>query len=100
MIVKFGNLVQPRHSEDPDKPEAKEKIAEMMARLHDAGFKRVQRVDDIDKEPKSYHVFDLPHQIEFSSDTQEALKIMTPYSDYMKPLAVVAPDPKLGGSGK
>lgn len=89
MIVKFGNLVQPRHSEDPKKPEAEEKIAEMMQKLHDAGFKRVTIVDDIDKEPKSYHVFDLPHQIEFSSDVQEAVEIMTPYSDYMKPLQVV-----------
>lgn len=89
MIVKFGNLVQPRHSEDPKKPEAEEKIAEMMQKLHDAGFNRVSAIADIDKEPKSYHVFDLPHQIEFSSDVQEAVEIMTPYSDYMKPLQVV-----------
>ena len=37
MIVKFGNLVQPRHSEDPEKPEAKDKITEMMDKLHKAG---------------------------------------------------------------
>lgn len=89
MIVKFGNLVQPRHSEDPEKPDAESKVSEMMQKLHDAGFKRVTVVDDIDKEPKSYHVFDLPHQIEFSSDVHEAVDIMTPYSDYMKPLQVV-----------
>lgn len=89
MIVKFGNLPQPRHSEDSEKPEAEEKVSEMMQKLDDAGFKRVAKVDDIDKEPKSYHIFDLPHQIEFSSDVQEAIEIMTPYSDYMKPLQVV-----------
>lgn len=89
MNVKFGNLVQPRHSEDPEKPEAEEKVTEMMQKLHDAGFKRVTVTADIDKEPKSYHVFDLPHQIEFSSHVQEAVDIMTPYSEYMKPLQVI-----------
>lgn len=89
MQISFGNLEQPRHSESPDKPEAKEKLTEMMAKLHEAGFKRVENTSKIDDEPKSYHIFDLPHKIEFSSDVDEAVKIMTPYSDYMKPLAVV-----------
>lgn len=89
MQVSFGNLDQPRHSEAPEKPEAKEKLAEMMIKLHEAGFKRVENTSKIDDEPKSYHIFDLPHKIEFSSDVDEAVKIMTPYSDYMKPLAVV-----------
>lgn len=89
MIVKFGNLVQPRHSEDPKKPEAKDRVTEMMQRLHDAGFQRVESTAELDDMPKSYHVYDLPHQIEFSSDSEEAVKIMTPYSEYMKPLAVV-----------
>lgn len=89
MIVKFGNLAQPRHSEDPDKPEAKEKIEEMMAKLHEAGFERQQNIRDGVKDGKFYHVFDLPHQIEFGGDVQEALKIMQDYSDYMKPIAVV-----------
>lgn len=89
MIVKFGNLVQPRHSEDPDKPEAKEKITEMMAKLHEAGFERQQNISNGVKDGKFYHVFDLPHQIEFGGDVEEAVKIMTEYSDYMKPIAVV-----------
>ena len=91
MIVKFGNLVQPRHSEDPEKPEAQEMIAEMMQKLHDAGFERQQNIKDGVKDGKFYHVFDLPHQIEFGGGTEEAIRIMTAYSDYMKPIAVVAP---------
>lgn len=91
MIVKFGNLVQPRHSEDPEKPEAKEKIEEMMKLLHEAGFERQQNIANGVKEGKYYHVFDLPHQIEFGGGTEEAIQIMTAYSDYMKPIAVVAP---------
>ena len=90
MIVKFGNLVQPRHSEDPEKPEAKDKITEMMDKLHKAGYVRQQNISHGVKDGKFYHVFDLPHQIEFGDDGQEALKIMTPYSDYMKPLQLVA----------
>lgn len=89
MIVKLGNLEQPRHSEDPKKPEAKEKIREMMQKLHDAGFERQQNIEDGVKDGKFYHVFDLPHQIEFGGDVQEAVKIMTEYSDYMKPISVV-----------
>jgi hypothetical protein len=88
MNVKFGNLTQPRHSEDPEKPEAKEKIDEMMQKLHDAGFKQVSTITNLDDEPMGYHIYDLPHSIEFSSDVEEAIKIMTPYSNYMKPLAV------------
>ncbi len=91
MIIKFGNLVQPRHSEDPEKPEAKEKVSEMMQKLHDAGFERQQNISHGVKNGKFYHVFDLPHQIEFGGGTQEALEIMTPYSEYMKPIALVAP---------
>lgn len=89
MIVKFGNLAQPRHSEDPEKPEAKEKVEEMMAKLHEAGFVRQQNIANGVKDGKFYHVFDLPHQIEFGGDAEEAVKIMTEYSDYMKPIAVV-----------
>lgn len=89
MIVKFGNLSQPRHSEDPEKPEAKEKIAEMMQKLHEAGFVRQENIKDGVKDGKFYHVFDLPHQIEFGGDVNDAVKIMTPYSEYMKPLQVV-----------
>ncbi len=89
MNVKFGNLPAPRHSEDPAKPEAKEKVAEMMQKLHDAGFVRQENIRDGVKDGKFYHVFDLPHQIEFGGSVQEAVEIMTPYSEYMKPLAVV-----------
>jgi hypothetical protein len=89
MIVKFGNLVQPRHSEDPKKPEAKGKIEEMMQKLHEAGFERQQNIQHGVNPGKFYHVFDLPHQIEFGGNVEEAVKIMTPYSDYMKPIAVV-----------
>lgn len=89
MIVKFGNLPQPRHSEDPKKPEAKEKVSEMMQKLREAGFVRQENIRDGVKDGKFYHVFDLPHQIEFGGDVQEAVKIITPYSDYMKPLQVV-----------
>lgn len=89
MIVKFGNLEQPRHSEDPAKPEAKEKVAEMMNRLHEAGFVRQENIKDGVKDGKFYHVFDLPHQIEFGGNVSEAVEIMTPYSNYMKPLQVV-----------
>lgn len=88
MIVKFGNLPQPRHSEDPKKPEAKYKVEEMMQKLHHAGFTRQENIRDGVK-GKTYHVFDLPHQIEFGQDVEEAVKIMTPYSDYMTPIAVV-----------
>jgi len=90
MIVKFGNLEMPRHSEDPEKPEAKAKIKEMMDKLHEAGYKRQQNIRNGVDSGKFYHVFDLPHQIEFGDDAKEALKIMTEYSDYMKPVAVVA----------
>jgi len=90
MNVKFGNLAQPRHSEDPEKPEAKEKITEMMQKLHEAGFVRQENIRDGVKDGKFYHVFDLPHQIEFGGSGEEAVKIMTPYSEYMKPLQVVA----------
>lgn len=90
MIIKFGNLAQPHHSEDPEKPEAREKITEMMQKLHDAGFKRVENTSKVDDAPKSYHVYDLPHQIEFSSDVNQAIEIMTPYSNYMQPINVIA----------
>lgn len=90
MIVKFGNLAQPRHSIDPRKPEAEEKVAEMMSKLHEAGYERQENIRDGVNDGKFYHVFDLPHQIEFGDDAQEAITIMTPYSEYMKPLAVVA----------
>jgi len=90
MIVKFGNLKQPRHSDNPDKPEAEAKVAEMMDKLHEAGFVRQENIRDGVKEGKFYHIFDLPHQIEFGGDGEEAVKIMTPYSDYMKPLQVIA----------
>lgn len=89
MVVKFGNLVQPRHSEDPKKPEAKEKVTEMMQKLHEAGFVRQENIRSGVDAGKFYHVFDLPHQIEFGGDVEEAVEIMTPYSDYMKPIAVV-----------
>jgi len=89
LTVKFGNLTQPRHSENPDKPEAKAKVEEMMQKLHEAGFVRQENIRDGVKDGKFYHVFDLPHQIEFGGDVKEAVKIMTPYSDYMKPIAVV-----------
>ena len=89
MIVKFGNLPQPRHSEDPEKPEAQEKIAEMMGKLHEAGFVRQENIKDGVQDGKFYHVFDLPHQIEFGGYVNEAIEIMTPYSDYMKPLQVI-----------
>ena len=89
MIVKFGNLVQPRHSNNPDKPDAKDKVTEMMEKLHDAGFVRQQNIRDGIKDGKFYHVFDLPHQIEFGGDVEIAVEIMTPYSEYMQPLQVV-----------
>lgn len=89
MIVKFGNLVQPKHSEAPEKPEAKDKITEMMAKLHEAGFVRQENIRDGVKDGKFYHIFDLPHQIEFGGDVEKAVKIMTQYSDYMKPIQVV-----------
>ena len=89
MIVNFGNLAQPRHSEDPKKPEAKEKVTEMMGKLHDAGFVRQENIRDGVNDGKFYHVFDLPHRIEFGGDVEEAVKIMEPYSKYMQPLQVV-----------
>ncbi len=89
MIVKFGNLVQPRHTNNEEKPEAKEKITEMMEKLHNAGFVRQENVANGIPDGKFYHVFDLPHQIEFGGNVDEALKIMSPYSDYMQPLQVV-----------
>lgn len=89
MTVKFGNLVAPRHSEDPKKPEAEAKVKEMMQKLHDAGFVRQENISNGVSDGKFYHVFDLPHQIEFGGYYEEAIKIMTPYSAYMKPLQVV-----------
>lgn len=89
LTVKFGNLVQPRHSESPDKPEAKDKVTEMMAKLHKAGFVRQENIKNGVDSGKFYHVFDLPYQIEFGGNVQEAVKIMAEYSDYMKPIAVV-----------
>ena len=90
MIVKFGNLTQPRHSEDPEEPDAKNKVTEMMQKLHEAGFERQQNIKEGVSDGKFYHVFDLPHQIEFGGHGKEAIEIMTPYSEYMKPLQVVA----------
>lgn len=90
MIVKFGNLAQPHHSVDPNKPEAKEKLTEMMEKLHEAGFVRQEDISNGVKDGKFYHVFDLPHQIEFGGGVDEAIEIMTPYSNYMKPLQIVA----------
>lgn len=90
ITAKFGNLTQPRHSESPEKPEAKDKVSEMMSKLHEAGYVRQENIRDGLKQGKYYHVFDLPHQIEFGDDGEEAVKIMTPYSEYMKPLAAVA----------
>jgi len=91
ITAKFGNLAQPRHSDDPEKPEAKAKLTEMMSKLHEAGFVRQENIKDGVKDGKFYHVFDLPHQIEFGGSGKEAVEIMTPYSDYMKSLLVVAP---------
>lgn len=91
VIVKFGNLRQPHHSIDPKKPEAKDKLTEMMDKLHDAGFERQENIRDGVKDGKFYHIFDLPHSIEFGGSGDEAVRIMTPYSDYMKPLSVIAP---------
>lgn len=89
MYVSFGNLPYPHFSNSPEKPEAKEKVVEMMKKLNDAGFKRIEKTEDVHSAPKQYHIYSLPHKIEFSSDVDEAIKIMTPYSDYMQPLAVV-----------
>lgn len=88
--VSFGNLSAPHHSVSPDKPEAKEKVAEMMDKLREAGFKQVSKTADVENEPKSYHIYDLPHKISFSSHGNEAIAIMQPYSDYMKPLILEA----------
>lgn len=98
MIVKFGNLKQPRHSES--KPEAEDKLTEMMQKLHEAGYERQENIRDGVNDGKFYHVFDLPHQIEFGDDAEEAIDIMTPYADYMKPLMVVAPKTKGGKKDK
>jgi hypothetical protein len=89
MIIKFGNLKQPRHSNNPEKPEAEEKVTEMMTKLHEAGFTRQENISEGVKSGKFYHVFDLPHQIEFGGNAEEAIEIMTPYSEYMQPLQVV-----------
>lgn len=89
MQVSFGNLPHPHYTSNPDKPEAKDKMLEMMKALNEAGFKRIEKTEDVDNGPKQYHIYDLPHKIVFSSDVDEAVKIMTPYSDYMKPLMVV-----------
>lgn len=89
MQVSFGNLPYPKPTNNPDKPEAKAKMLEMMSKLDAAGFKRIEKTADVDSAPKQYHIYDLPHKIEFSSDVNEAVKIMTPYSDYMQPLMVV-----------
>lgn len=89
VVAKFGNLLQPPHSEDPQKPEAKEKIEEMMKKLHEAGFVRQENIRNGVNDGKFYHIFDLPRQIEFGGYTEEAIKIMEPYSDYMKPITVV-----------
>ena len=92
MIVKFGNLAQPRHTNNPDKPEAEQKVAEMMQKLHDAGFVRQQNISNGLDDGKFYHVFDLPYQMEFGGSVHEAIEIMTPYSEYMQPVAVTGPD--------
>jgi len=99
MEVSFGNLSAPYHSINPDKPEAKDKVLEMMGKLHQAGFKRIEKTEDIDNEPKSYHIYSLPHKMHFSSHGDEAIEIMTPYSDYMKPLIVEAYDISKGKGG-
>lgn len=92
MHVKFGNLPRPRHSNNPDKPEAEKMVLEMMDKLHAAGFERQQNISNGVNDGKFYHVFDLPYQMEFGGNVQEAIAIMTPYSDYMQPIAVTGPD--------
>lgn len=92
MNVSFGNLsvLKPGLIE----PDAKEKVDELMTRLHDAGFIREQNTEkNNNQEPsvKSYHIYELPYKIEFSSPegAKEAIEIMTPYSKYLAPVALV-----------
>ena len=91
MEVSFGNQSQPKHSNNPELPEAEEKLAEMMGKLHAAGFVRQENIKDGVKDGKFYHIFSLPHKIEFGVNDKEAIEIMAPYSKYMQPLMVVAP---------
>ena len=88
MEIKFGNLEQPRYSKNLKRPEAEAKVTEMMQKLHEAGFVKQENISNGVNDGKFYHIYELPYQIEFGSDVITAIKIMTPYSDYMEPLQV------------
>jgi hypothetical protein len=65
-----------------------------MDKLHEAGFVREENTEknaSQDPSVKSYHIYDLPYKIEFSSREAalEAAEIMTPYSKYLSPVAVI-----------
>lgn len=92
MNVSFGNLASLKHGlVEPDAPK---KTKELMEELHKAGFVREQSTEknnNQDPDVKSYHIYSMPYKIEFSSKegAEEAIKIMTPYSKYLSPVAVV-----------
>lgn len=88
MQVSFGNLTYPHHNDNHEDSEAM--VKEMMDKLNAAGFTRVENTEAASKGTKNYHIYDLPHKIEFSSNADEAVEIMRPYSKYMKPLQVIA----------
>lgn len=89
MNVKFGNLAKPLHTNNPEKPEAESKISEMMQKLDDAGFVRQENISSGINNGRFYHIFSLPYQIEFGGNVEQAIEIMTPYSEYMQPLKVI-----------
>lgn len=92
MNVSFGNLVSLRPG--LIEPDAKEKTQELMDKLHAAGFVREENTTRNAKQSpdvKSYHIYDLPYKIEFSTrkGALEASEIITPYSKYLSPVSVV-----------
>jgi hypothetical protein len=93
MNVSFGNLTQPKHNTNYH--DSKQKLSEMMIELERAGFNRVDNTSDAQKGDKNYHIYDMPHKIEITTDVDEAVKIMTPYSNYMLPMQVVSLEPAL-----
>ena len=92
LTVKFGNLSRPKHTNNPEYPDAEIKVKEMMDKLHDAGFSRQENISDGLQGDKFYHIFELPYQIEFSGNTNEAIEIMRPYENYLQPLMVTGLD--------
>ena len=84
--ISLGNLEKPLPADDTQK--SKDKIDEMMSKLHKTGFTRQQNISDGIKPGKFYHIYDMPYKIEFGGSVSEAIDIMRPYSQYLRQILI------------